>query len=146
MQFMASGVFGRVGAGGMNALVKRQYADAPPYTITLEVAAALPSNRVLLGQHLFTAKNRVIDDHIRIAVTASRRLVRVTVQTLRERLVSGMVRRTGPLHVNAGGSSTAECGWLAELVSIVDAVDARVVPGGLRGSHSSKCEKCFHLN
>ena len=30
MQFMASGVFGRVGACGMNALVKRQYADPLP--------------------------------------------------------------------------------------------------------------------
>ena len=41
MQFMATGVFGRVGAGGISALVRRQYADSPPYTITPEVAAAL---------------------------------------------------------------------------------------------------------
>ncbi len=41
MQFMATGVFGRVGAGGMSALVRRQYADSPPYFITPEVAAAL---------------------------------------------------------------------------------------------------------
>ena len=41
MQFMATGVFGRVGAGGMSALVRRQYADSPPYRITPEIAAAL---------------------------------------------------------------------------------------------------------
>jgi hypothetical protein len=41
MQFMATGVFGRVGAGGMSALVRRQYADSPPYRLTPEIAAAL---------------------------------------------------------------------------------------------------------
>ncbi len=41
MQFMVTGVFGREGAGGMNALAKRQYADSPPYTITPEVSSSL---------------------------------------------------------------------------------------------------------
>ena len=41
MQFMATGVIGRVGAGGMSSLVKRQYSDFPPYTRTLEVSSAL---------------------------------------------------------------------------------------------------------
>ena len=39
-QFMAAGAYGRVGSGGMTALIRRQYADRYPFWVTAEIEAA----------------------------------------------------------------------------------------------------------
>jgi hypothetical protein len=40
IQFMATGAYGRVGSGGMTALIRRQYADRYPFWLTSEIEAS----------------------------------------------------------------------------------------------------------
>ena len=40
LQFMSAGTYGRMGCGGMHALLRRQYSDSAPFRMTPPLQAA----------------------------------------------------------------------------------------------------------